>query len=99
MADPTMISTPVDTWTLVATATTLCNIEKRRGGFKYYYTTRDTAGAAPSAPGAVIPEEAVELDRDRDIVLTNADADVYVLCKVEDSVIAGASDGQVRVQA
>lgn len=102
MADATVTAIAVNTWVKVATATTICNFAKPKQGFDYYHTERDTGGSAPSAitPG-IVPAEAVPLfrvDKNEDIVITSASADVYVCCFVSDSNI-GTGSGSVRVGA
>ena len=100
MADALVVTIPVETWTLVGTATSLCNLSRRRLGYDYYYTTVDTGNAAPSAPGTFPPPVAVKLFKkgDEDVVLTNADADVYVTCFQRDANL-GTTEGSVRVGA
>lgn len=102
MADATVTAIAVNTWVKVATATTICNLWKKKHGFDYYHTERDTTGTAPAAitPG-IVPAEAVPLfrcDKDEDIVVTSASADVYVCCFSNDSKI-GTGSGSVRVGA
>lgn len=102
MSDPVVQDITVNTWELAATATTICNVVRKKPGFQYYYTTRDTGGTAPAAiSGAAIPSEAVKLfegNQDRDIIVTNASADVYVCCFVDDS-LTGIGDGKLLIGA
>lgn len=103
MATPTINNITVNTWVLVATSTTLCNVARKKPGFEYYYTTRDTGGAAPAAiSGTTVPAEAVKLfagcNPENDLILNYADSDVYICCFVKDSNI-GTGAGQVRIGA
>lgn len=85
MANPVVLDVPVNTWVKVATNVTFGMIYPLIGGsVKYYFTIRDTGGAAPSDFS-----EQKEMDYAGAEIQSSTAIDVYVT--------VSNYDGKVRV--